>query len=220
MTLASYYADDTITLYHGDCREITEWLKADVLITDPPYGIPNGRLSKHEGRVVPVHADAIWDELLIRDEALELWGNRPRAVFGSPKMSHISHRGVPVIWDKGDDPGMGDYTWPFGVNYELIWIHGDGWKGQRRGSIIRAPRLTSDARDIGHPTPKPLPLMDLLVNYAPRGVIADPFAGSGSTLISAARMGRRAVGVEAVERYCEIAARRLSQGVLDFGEVS
>ena len=215
-----YYQDDSVTLYLGDCLEVTEWLAADVLVSDPPYGIPGGRLSSHSGGVRPVHDDAQWDSLETRDAALALWGGKPSAVFGSPKMQQFAppHRGVPLIWDKGDDPGMGDWKWPFGANYELIWVSGENWNGIRRSSILRARRLTSDAATIGHPTPKPVSLMEVLLSYAPPGVIADPFTGGGSTLVAARNLGRKAIGVELEERYCEIAARRLDQMCLDFTE--
>lgn len=212
MTL--YYSDDFVTLFHGDCREVTDWLDADVLVTDPPYGIPGGRLSWHEKE--PVHADAKWDDVAIRNTVLTLWGDRPRAVFGSPKGAPIEHRGVPLIWDKGESPGMGDHTWPFGRSYEVIWVLGEGWSGKRRGSVLRSVHPPNAASVNGHPTPKPVGLMEVLVSYAPPGVVADPFAGSGSTLAAAKNLGRRAIGIELDERYCEIAARRLAQDVLTF----
>lgn len=213
-----YYQDEWVTLYHGDCLDVTEWLAADVLVTDPPYGVPGGRVGSHYGGRAQVHPDAAWDSLKVRDAALAQWGDRPRAVFGSPMAESPGHRGVPVIWEKGADPGMGDPAWPFGPSYEVIWISGTGWAGKRRSSILRSPRLTSDAARIGHPTPKPLALMETLISYAPRGVVADPFAGSGSTLVASKALGRRAIGVELEERYAEIAARRLAQDVLDFTE--
>lgn len=216
-----YYQDEWVTLYHGDCLEHPEWWTgADVLVTDPPYGVPGGRVGRHYGGRRQVHADATWDSLEARDLALDLWGDRPRAVFGSPMRESPGHRGVPLIWEKGDDPGMGDPAWPFGPSYELVWINGSGWAGKRRASILRSRRLASDAARIGHPTPKPVGLMELLISYAPHGLIADPFAGSGSTLVAAKALGRRAVGVEMEERYCEIAARRLAQDTLDFGDAS
>ncbi|MFI6681902.1 DNA methyltransferase [Kribbella sp. NPDC050470] len=73
-----------------------------------------------------------------------------------------------------------------------------------------------------HPSPKPLDITTWFMSRMPgydlgRGVL-DPFAGSGTTLVAAKLLGRKAIGVEAEERYCEVAAQRLSQGVLDFGE--
>ena len=213
---APFYQDEYVTLYRGDCLEaglVELWTAAAVLITDPPYGIAGGRLSKHAGP--PTHPDAGWDDLATRDAALAAWGDKPRAVFGSPKDKQPpAHRGVPLVWDKGSLPGMGDHTWPFGASYELVWIAGDGWAGRRRGAVLRTVQPSSRAREIGHPTPKPVPLMETLISYAPAGLIADPFAGSGSTLIAAKALGRRAIGVEIDPAYCAIAAARLAQDVL------
>lgn len=216
-----YYSDESVTLWHGDAREVTAWLEADVLVTDPPYGIAGGRISSHK-TATPTHADARWDSLQVRDEVLDLWGDKPRMVFGSPKMQDRApgHRGVPLVWDKGDSPGMGDFTWPFGASYELIWVSGDGWAGRRRSSVFRVTQPSNAATTAGHPTPKPVGLMEKLASYAPEGTIADPFAGSGSTHVAARNLGRKAIGVELEERYCELIAKRLDQGVLDFGGVA
>lgn len=210
-----YYQDEWVTLYHGDCLELADlWTCADVLITDPPYGIPGGRVTTHDKRIEQMD-DARWDDIEARDAALTAWGSRPRAVFASPSTPPIAHRGIPLVWDK-EWRGMGDTSFPFGRGYELIYVNGDGWHGRRRSAVIRDHLNSIWPRMWGHPTPKPLGVMSVLIDYAPPGVIADPFAGSGSTLVAAKALGRKSIGVELEERYCEIAARRLAQDVLDF----
>jgi site-specific DNA-methyltransferase (adenine-specific) len=71
----------------------------------------------------------------------------------------------------------------------------------------------------GHPTPKPIPLMGNLIEKCPDGVIADPFAGSGATLIAARNLGRKTIGVELEEKYCEIIASRLANQTFDFSQL-
>lgn len=128
-----------------------------------------------------------------------------------------------LIWDKTDGvgPGMGDLATAFGTSHEEIYLFGKWPKGStRRGSVIRTSVSPSSyTAKVGHPTPKPVGVMEVLVEPT-RGVVADPFAGSGSTLIAARNLGRKAIGVELEERYCELIAKRLAQGALDFGEVS
>ena len=217
-----YYEDDLVTLYHGDCLDEATWLSCDVLITDPPYGL-NSHLSQHSKSANRPRKAPAWDRNLeVRDRVLSLWGERPYAMFGSPRRIDQAppHREVPLIWDKGDMVASGDVTFPWRPTYELIYVAGAGWSGYRGQAVIRSPHAPNIATEIGHPTPKPIGLMSELIAKAPAGSIADPFAGSGSTLVAAKALGRKAIGVELEERYAEIAARRLAQGVLDFGGVA
>ncbi len=222
--MSVYYEDEAVTLYHGDCLEITAWLDGDVLVTDPPYGI-NGSLSasykgkKRAAGFTPVHdREVTWDaNLEARDAAIALWGDRPAAVFASPKRSDAPPcvpRQVPLIWDKGQLVGMGDLTFPWRVNYELIYVRGDFAGPRTSTAVLRYDLSNKAASREGHPTPKPVGLMCELIDKAPPGIIADPFAGSGSTLVAARNLGRKAIGVELEERYCEVIAKRLAQGVL------
>lgn len=214
-----YYSDDLVTLYHGDCREVLAWLEADVLVTDPPYG-----MAHLSGWDSPSRAIAGDVDVTLRDTALALWGDGPAAVFGTWKEKRPAAVRSLVIWDKtlGTGAGMGDLDAAWGNSHEEIYILGAWKRGDRarHPSVIQTKDgLRSLSGQTGHPTPKPVPLMERIISLAPAGVIADAFAGSGSTLIAAKNQGRRAIGVELDERYCEIAARRLAQDTL-FGSAS
>ncbi len=130
-----------------------------------------------------------------------------------------------IWWKRALGPGMGDLSMPWGTAHEDIYVLGQGWDREASGQIRAASVIVTDgapgsrngaASKVGHPTPKPLGLMEQLIVRCPPGVIADPFAGSGSTLIAARNLGRRAIGVECHEPYAEIAARRLAQDCLNF----
>jgi DNA modification methylase len=220
MAYKPYYEDDLVTLYCGDSLEITEWLAADVLVTDPPYGVAwkSGGMSNAKTPVVDkVNND---ENANVRDEALKLWGTKPAVVFGSwrvPKPDNVSHR---LIWYKqANIPGMRATPW-YSADEE-IYVIGKGFTGKPEQNVL----VTNDRRDgaygevakLGHPTPKPVGLLERLIAKCPEGVIADPFVGAGSTLLAAKNLGRKAIGVELEEKYCETAAKRLAQGVFDFG---
>lgn len=209
--MTPYYDADGITLYLGDCREVTAWLDADVLVTDPPYGMGYVSNSSKYGHSDPIAGDA---DPRLRDDMLALWGDKPALVFGTWRVTRPKARAL-LVWDKGDSPGMGDLKLPWGPSHEEVYVLGDGFTGKRTGGVLRFPTLPPSAGyRPDHPTPKPVALMESLIAKCPPGLVADPFAGSGSTLLAARGGGRRAIGVEVEERYCELIASRLAQGDL------
>ena len=217
-----YFQNDLVTLYHGDCLEVTEWLEADVLVTDPPYGVAwkSGTMSN---AIVPVSEKINNDDTPdVRDKSLELWGERPALIFGSWKVARPANTRHRLIWHKkANIPGMRSHAW-FSADEE-IYVLGTGFIGKPEQNVL----VTNDRRDgaygevarLGHPTPKPVGLMERLIAKCPDGVIADPFAGSGATLMAARNLGRKVIGVELEERYCELIANRLSQEAFDLGGI-
>ena len=179
-----YYTDDAVTLYHGDCRELTEWLTADVLVTDPPYG-----MAYQSGYQKQRHSRIAGDESTdLRDEVLTMWGeSKPAVVFGTWRTPRPAGVRVVGVWDKTDGigPGMGDLNMPFGSSHEEFYLLGP-WQrhGQRHGSVIRTRTAMGNPSGIvskvGHPTAKPLAVMEPIIDTTPVGcIVADPFAGGG-----------------------------------------
>jgi len=215
-----YYADDAVAIYHGDCREID--LDGDVLITDPPYGIGWTRGDNH--RVLsPAHTGIANDEdTSVRDQVLKRFATKPAVVFGSFYAPAPERVRQVLVWQKSETAGVVGSTTGFRRDAEPVYLL-DPWPvvAVRWSSVLRSRQGSNEAHRLtGHPHAKPLDLMSTLIQRSPVGVVLDPFMGCGSTLVAAKALGRRAVGVELDECYCEMAARRLSQEVLDFGGVA
>jgi site-specific DNA-methyltransferase (adenine-specific) len=210
-----YFQNDLVTLYHGDCLEITEWLEADVLITDPPYGM--AYKSGRRKDLSPIIGDK---DLNVRDASLKKWGDLPALVFGTWKVERPENVKQLIVWDKRGGAGFsGDLKMPWADITEEIYVFGNGWLGPRVPAIYSVPTIPNANRP-DHPTPKPVGLMTALLRHVPDSwVIADPFAGSGPTLMAARNLGRQAIGVELEEKYCELIANRLSQDAFDFGGI-
>ena len=252
---APFYSDDWCTLYHGDCLELADlWTCADVLVTDPPYGIAwtthgvsrtslaDRKRRDFNGLQREVESIAGDHDVSTRDAALAAFGDKPAIMFGSlfaPPPPGVRHVGVYV------KPLDGGALSAFGVlrrDVEAIFFHGraPGWGEKVRSdfggvpvhkrppTVLRSSVFATRVEFLGgpgglsartgHPHAKPSDVLETLIALCPPGVVADPFAGSGSTLVAAKALGRKAIGVELEERYAEIAARRLSQDVLDFEE--
>lgn len=218
-----YYEDELVTLYLGDCLENRDWLKAVVLITDPPYGTqPNSKVIGYGRKVDPAtgfrgKVIANDTDTETRDAVLELWGTYPRLVFGTPRMPEPPGLwNDRLVWDKRE-PGLNGGPWRY--THELIFVGGDGWIRQSASSfsVLSFPSGNGSYEKSLHPHAKPVQLMESLISSSPPGPIADPFAGSGSTLVAARNLGRSIIGVEIDEAHCESIAKRLSQQIFDFG---
>jgi DNA modification methylase len=223
-----FYEDDLVTLYHGDCRSVLPTIQRqsfDLLLTDPPYGINYVGRGQHG----PIAGDdGATDLLAALATALRLLKfNRHFYVFGPQDISSLTTGATTeLIWDKRKH-GAGNLSIPWGTSHEKItfgvW---NPYKSQagvgahlarlRRGTVLAFPTVNQGKGALKHPTEKPVPLLRELIEASSRmgEVILDPFAGAGSTLLAAKAEGRRAVGVELEERYCEIAAKRLAQAAL------
>jgi site-specific DNA-methyltransferase (adenine-specific) len=225
-----YYEHGGITIYHGDCREILPSLNGvGLVIMDPPYvfGIASiNRGVKTAGWGDLMNNAAFYAALL--GECRRLLENRPGAawIFNSwrsfPVLARASYEAQwPIeslmVWDK-------EWIGPGGANglrpsYELVALFVcPGFSLPNRGlpDIWRAKWCGEKE---WHAAEKPVSLLRRLISESGEDVILDPFCGSGSTLVAAKQLGRRAIGIEIEERYCEVAARRLQQEALALFDV-
>jgi len=141
----------------------------------------------------------------------EPWIGFPKVIiWGYQHFAPQLPAGSVLAWIKRYDSGFGSFL----SDADLAWM-----KGGCGVYCYRDMSLQGDAGNRAHPTQKPLALMRWCIEKAGGdGTILDPFMGSGTTLRAAKDLGRKAIGIEIEERYCEIAARRMSQGVLPLGE--
>ena len=218
--MREFYSDDHCTIYHGSAQNRVEDLTFDVIVTDPPYGMA---LRSGRGGAFGESEIAGDGDPKVRDDVLARCAGKPALVFGRWSVPKPMGTRAVLTWEKGEHVGMGDLSLPWKPNTEEIYVIGKGFHSDRRcGSVIKEHAIagTVGRADQGtrhHPTEKPVSLMLWLIDRCPLGVILDPFMGSGTTLRAAKDLGRKAIGIEIEERYCEIAAKRLAQEVLDFG---
>lgn len=216
-----YYDEGGITIYHGDCREILPELGAfDLELTDPPYGTGYQYQSRHRtGRGGPkrwsgnsfgaIDGDAEpFDpsHLLGVAPAIILWGANHYA-------SKLPDNALWFVWDRkagrAPDTNITDaeLAWVSGHRFKTVRMFRHMWAGLQRDSEIAEGSL--------HPTQKPVALMSWCLGFFPDArTVVDPYMGSGPVARACKDAGRRYVGIELVERYCEIAVRRLAQEVL------
>lgn len=231
-----YYEHAGITIYHGDCLGTLTSLRADSVITDPPYNVRSDDIEL-EGRSAMKRDFGAWDERWSPDAFLAsalsvlpkggslLSFTSDRLISRFREAAGWKPRGT-ILWEKLNPAPSPRPGYVSAVEY-IVWLQRDGAKAVWNGTgytpnILRYAVCAGLERE-AHPTQKPEALMCELVarHTAPGSVVLDPFMGSGTTLVASKRLGRNAIGIELEEKYCEIAAKRLAQGALPLhGEAS
>ena len=243
--MTPYYSDDAVTIYHGDARDVLSQLSpVDVVFTSPPYnrGNMSGGLANLSGGYASYDDEMPWPDYLawqrqtltdcwnlLTSEGVIFYNHKPRIQEGEVWLPLELNPGLPlrqiIIWHQ-----------VVGVNWNAsFFIPTHEWlmmfakpafrlasrSASNAGDVWRIRTETSKSGREDHPASFPLKLPTTALAALPVGrSVLDPFMGSGTTLRAAKDCGHKAIGIELDERYCEIAAKRMSQEVLDFGAAS
>jgi len=208
-----YYADKSVCIAHGDCREIVPTLgKFDLLLTDPPYGIgkrlvtggKNGGFSS----LIESGADK-WDIKVDDSLLLSFIDVATKSIIWGGNFYQLPPCDLPLCWDKVRPNQKNFSEWEYG--WTSMTGRGRLFKYCANGGFVAKEHRY-------HPTQKPTPLMIWCITLAGDLVhtILDPFAGSCTTARAAKDLGRKCVCIEREEKYCEIGAERMRQEVFDF----
>lgn len=213
--MKEYYKDSAVTIYHGDCMEILSALgKADLVLTDPPYGVGENAhriASRTKLAKTTDYGEFDWDKEPASDEEIAAtMAAAPRCIIWGGNYFKVPPSRGWLVWDKQNSGNFADCELAWTNLKTSVRIFRHLWNGMIRAGEERGiPRV--------HPTQKPTELMRWCLGFEPTAqTILDPFMGSGTTLRAAKDLGRKAIGIEIEEKYCEIAARRMSQEVFDF----
>jgi site-specific DNA-methyltransferase (adenine-specific) len=215
-----YYEEDGITIYHTDCREILPCLpKVDLVLTDPPYGVQLGAGKDMRGGL---HGLAKQSYGVYEDTRANL---QSVVIPVIKAVLSLAGRAIvftgPNVWDYPPaatiggvfcPSGSGRHCWGFNTFLPVLYYgkEPDLNLGAKTGTVLQS---TATSEENGHPCPKPIDWIAWMMQKASRQgeTVLDPFMGSGTTLVAAKRLGRRAIGIEIEEQYCEIAVDRLRQ---------
>ncbi len=212
-----YFQDDAVVIYNADCRDILPLIpdkSVDLVLTDPPYGINLDLTWLSELNVAHSKPANKTDKPIIGDEGIDLsilWQFPNRIIFGFPYIYDQKATGW-LVWDK--QPGIDtDRTLTSPIEMASSTV----WKGFRLVRCMWAGYMRDNGEyRFEHPTQKPQKVIAYAINKGSQlsNLILDPFLGSGTTAYCAKKLGRKCIGIEIEEKYCEIAAKRCSQSVL------
>lgn len=228
--MRAYYEEKGITIYHGDCLEVMTGIadRYDAFVTDPPFafagGLSNGRSSQVDDQFFAFWWRSVCERLtgLCGEKGCGfIWCDwRTAAAFAAgfaPKVQTYDFwRVSQMVHHYREMPGQGQ---PFRNSVDMI--------AYARGPKHKDPPIANTTHNFissywyygkhdNHPAEKCPKIAGQLIEWSGGELILDPFMGSGTTLVAAKEKGKRAVGIEIEERYCEIAANRLRQEVLPF----